>query len=878
MTAVPEAAEAAEVPAGTEATKVHYFGIRHHGPGCARSLVRAFDALQPDCVLVEGPPEAEGVLAALLSEHMQPPVALLSYCPDEPGRAVYHPFAVFSPEWQALRWALLRQVPVSFIDLPLTHQLAMAKEREEADKAAEAEAEAEADAQAAEAEAAEAAETAEATAGAGDTGKAGNTEKAGKTENAENVEEGKNASPVTDAESNESAVPANPVEPAHPAQALDPGDPLHWLAQASGHADGESWWNHTVEERGDGAELFAAIAEAMTTLRADLGAEAEERCPHRARRELLREAFMRQRIRDAVKQGHARIAVVCGAWHLGGLQAATAATAASKGGKAPKAPKAIKVIKASADAALLKGLPKIKVHTTWVPWTYRHLTRASGYGAGIAAPGWYEHLWLSGMAFDAAPGTAPPRTVGWLARVARLMRERDLDCSSAHLIEATRLADTLAALRQRPQAGLEELHEATRTVLTLGDDAALDFIADALLVGQRMGQVPPDVPTVPLQRDVEQQQKSLRLKPEATQRTLDLDLRQPNDLARSHLLHRLRLIDLPWGRVARTGSSARGTFHEIWDLQWQPEFVVRLIEASQWGQTLEVAASTASLERAHKAATLGALSQLVQEVLLADLGPAVQALTRILENRAAVSGDTLQLLQALPPLASVFRYGNVRQTDTGMVAHMLDSLTVRAAIGLPLACSGIDDASAEQLRSTLLAAHGAVALRDAPEQTQAWQRALGLVARRDTAHPLLQGLATRLLLDDGLWQAGDAAQALSLQLSSGADPLKAAAWLEGFLNRNAVVLLHDAQLWQLVNGWLCSLGEAHFTHILPLVRRTFSAFSASERSDLGQRARQGGAATAHAAASASAPPWDAELAALPLPLLHTILGIAPCPT
>ncbi len=860
----PQAAEASatpKAPEAPEAPQVHYFGIRHHGPGCARSLVRALDALQPDCVLVEGPPEAECVLAALMSEHMQPPVALLSYCPDEPGRAVYHPFAVFSPEWQALRWALLRQVPVSFIDLPLAHQLALAKEREEAEKAAEAEAEA-----AAQAAEAEAAETAEATAGAGDTGKAGNTEKAG---NAENAGEGKNAFPVTDAESDESADPAHPVAPAHPTEALDPGDPLHWLAQASGHADGESWWSHTVEERGDGAELFAAIAEAMTTLRADLGAEAQERCPHRARRELLREAFMRQRIRDAVKQGHARIAVVCGAWHLGGLQTATAVavtTASSKSSKAPKTPKAIK---ASADAALLKGLPKIKVQTTWVPWTYRHLTRASGYGAGIAAPGWYEHLWLSGVAFDAAPGTVPPRTVGWLARVARLMRERDLDCSSAHLIEATRLADTLAALRQRPQAGLEELHEATRTVLTLGDDAALQFIADALLVGQRMGQVPPDVPTVPLQRDVEQQQKSLRLKPEATQRTLDLDLRQPGDLARSHLLHRLQLIGVPWGRAGHSGSSSRGTFHEIWSLQWQPEFVVRLIEASQWGQSLEVAAGAASVERAGQAPTLAALSQLVQQVLLADLGAAVQALTRILENRAAVSGDTLQLLQALPPLASVFRYGNVRQTDTGMVAHMLDSLTVRAAIGLPLACSGIDDASAEQLRSTLLAAHGAVQLRDAPEQTQAWQRALQRVAERGTAHELLQGLATRLLLDDGLWQAEDAAQALSLHLSSGADPLKAAAWLEGFLNRNAVVLLHDARLWQLVNDWLCSLGEAHFTHILPLVRRTFSAFSASERSDLGQRARQN---AAPAAALANTPEWDEALAELPLGLLRTILG------
>lgn len=102
---------------------------------------------------------------------------------------------------------------------------------------------------------------------------------------------------------------------------------------------------------------------------------------------------------------------------------------------------------------MLKGLPKLKVQSTWVPWTYRHLTRASGYGAGIHAPGWYEHLWHCG-ATDNQP--ARPRTIGWLARVARLMRERDLDCSSAHLIEATRLADTLAALRQRPQPGLEK--------------------------------------------------------------------------------------------------------------------------------------------------------------------------------------------------------------------------------------------------------------------------------------------------------------------------------------------------------------------------------------------------------------------------------------
>src|SRR5208282_6601071 len=38
----------------------------------------------------------------------------------------FWPFAVFSPEWQAIRYALDAGVPVRFCDLPAAHQLAMA--------------------------------------------------------------------------------------------------------------------------------------------------------------------------------------------------------------------------------------------------------------------------------------------------------------------------------------------------------------------------------------------------------------------------------------------------------------------------------------------------------------------------------------------------------------------------------------------------------------------------------------------------------------------------------------------------------------------------------------------------------------------------------
>ena len=79
------------------------FGIRHHGPGSARSLERALEALEPDTVLIEGPPEADALLALAAREEMAPPVALLTYVPDEPARAAFYPFARFSPEWRATR-------------------------------------------------------------------------------------------------------------------------------------------------------------------------------------------------------------------------------------------------------------------------------------------------------------------------------------------------------------------------------------------------------------------------------------------------------------------------------------------------------------------------------------------------------------------------------------------------------------------------------------------------------------------------------------------------------------------------------------------------------------------------------------------------------
>ncbi len=761
------------------------YGVRHHGPGSARSLRAALEALRPDIILVEGPPDAAEVLPLLAHPDMRPPVALLIYAPDAPRRAVYYPFALFSPEWQALHYGLANGIPVRFMDLPLAYQLG------DRDR------------------------------GMGD----------GDSSHVDEVIE------VTS--------PPNPQPPTPNPRT----DPLGWLAAAAGYSDGERWWEHMIEQRQDGADLFAAIVEAMAALR-------EQSPPDPDPIEAQREAWMRQTIRLAQKDGFERIAVVCGAWH---------------------APALVDRVGAQADTALLKGLPKIKVQATWVPWTHGRLAYQSGYGAGIESPGWYEHLWLTGVA-----GCGPTEVaVRWMARVARLLREKDLDASAAHVIEAVRLAEALAALRERPLPGLPELNEASQAVLCLGNQLPMRLIHQQLIVGELLGVVPDITPLAPLQQDLAREQKRLRMPAEASWRDYDLDLRKPNDRDRSHLLHRLGLLGVPWGALQRSGGG-KGTFHELWRVQWQPELSVALIEAGAWGNTIADAAGAFARAAADKSTDLPALTNLIDQVLLADLPEAIEYLMRRLQNEAALASDIAHLMDALPPLAGALRYGNVRQTDAAAVAEVVDGLVARICIGLPPACAALNDDAAAAMFARLLAVNGAVALLQNAEHRVAWQASLRRLADQvhdgshagSSVHGLLAGRACRILLDSGIFSAQEAARRVGLALSSAGEPADAAAWIEGLLKDSGALLIHDDALWRIVDDWLDALKGDAFTQTLPLLRRTFSTFAAPERRMLGERARAGGdRQAAGSRRQADSAEFDLARGEAVLPLVARLLGL-----
>ncbi|MBM9476465.1 hypothetical protein JL107_08435 [Nakamurella flavida] len=711
---------------------VQVLGVRHHGPGSARAVRAALDRLQPDRILVEGPPEADSLVGLAGDPDLVPPVALLVYRNDRPAAAAFWPFAVFSPEWQALTWGARRGVPVTFMDLPAATMLA-----------------------------------------------------------GDDSEERRSGGPVHT-------------------------DPIAVLAEVAGYDDPERWWEDVVESRGhrapadSGTDLdptqqpgsdpalssaidpfsaFEAITEAMTAVRDDQ--------PETDPRTLQREAHMRRSLRSAMKTGAQRIAVICGAWHAPALT-----------GKLPSA---------TSDTALLRGLPTAKVTATWVPWTHSRLALSSGYGAGVDSPGWYRHLFTAGE----------HGLERWMTRSAGVLRAHDLPTSTAHVIEAVRLARSLAQLRDRAEPGLSEVVDATRAVLCEGNEAAVGFVLRDAVVGEELGRVPDSAPMVPLEADLRATVKSLRLRYDPTPKEVVLDLRQRNDLGKSRLFWRLRILDVPW--AVPLAVAGTGTFKEGWTLSWRPELTVRLVVASMWGTTVAAAAAGRLVDRVD---SLAACTAAIADCIAADLPDVLDGLLAALDRFAAGSADIAALLAALPELVRAQRYGTVRGTDVTAIAGVAQGVLVRICAGLPSALGGLDDDAARAVLGALDRTHDVVPLLPEGPARDGWYDALQRASGRRDLPPLLGGRIVRMLMDVGTITRAQAADRLHAALSVGSLPVEKAAWVEGFVAGGALLLIHDDELLAVLDRWVRSLADGEFLDVVPLLRRSFGSFAPAERGNL----------------------------------------------
>ncbi|MDE7113455.1 MAG: hypothetical protein K2O57_04635, partial [Acetatifactor sp.] len=219
---------------------------------------------------------------------------------------------------------------------------------------------------------------------------------------------------------------------------------------------------------------------------------------------LVREAFMRLQIQKALEEGFApeEIVVVTGAYHVPGLLSEDALPMA---------------------AEELSSLPRVEASHTLMPYSYYRLSARAGYGAGNKAPAYYSLLWEALQRENLQYVSH-----AYLSRIAGYQREHGTPVSSAEVIEAVRLADSLARLRGGNAPVLRDLRDAAVTCLGGGSFPAISLAVADTEIGTAIGSLPEGVSRTSIQEDFYRQLKEWKLEKyrDITAQDLPLDLRE----------------------------------------------------------------------------------------------------------------------------------------------------------------------------------------------------------------------------------------------------------------------------------------------------------------------------------------------------------------
>lgn len=569
----------------------------------------------------------------------------------------------------------------------------------------------------------------------------------------------------------------------------------------------DTFWERNFEQCDD-------YHAACNTFGKELRASAPED-GNRAAENTIREAYMKRVICDAVKGGipAEKVFCVCGAYHVEGLKENSPMTDAE-----------------------VKKLPKADSAATLMPYSYYRLSTRSGYGAGNQAPAYFHLLWeaLNGAGLPSVAST-------YLVMLAAAHRNAGNIVSSAEVIEAVRLAQTLAHMRGSRYPALQDLKDAAIATMGHGHLSELAVAFADTEIGKTIGNLPEGVARTSVQEDFYRQLKKLKLERFRTAelQRLDLDLRENLcvksqdaallDLRRSFFLHRLRVLGIHFANALRSKQDS-ANWGEYWELRWTPEVEIEVVESSLLGDTIEGAAAFALKERAEQAASIAQASEIFQDAFLCGMPAAAEHALTVLQRLSVDSAALTEVAATADKLSLVVRYGDLRRFDSAPVIPLIEQLFLRANLTLEDAC---DAKSAGAVTKAMDRLNTLQLNHDFLDQN-AWVNLLERISDRDDLNTKCSGFAMAILLERGIATEELLRREVSRRLSPGVPADLGAGWFEGLAGKNRYALIARLSLWHHLSDYLDSLDEATFRRALVFLRRAFADFTPAEKSDIAE--------------------------------------------
>nr|WP_314286912.1 DUF5682 family protein [uncultured Capnocytophaga sp.] len=590
------------------------------------------------------------------------------------------------------------------------------------------------------------------------------------------------------------------------------------LAEQVGETDYENYWERHFEHNlneGSFAPTLAVQSEEMREMVVDR--ECEE-APFDFSYNLIREAYMKREIAKAcVEFKPEEIVVIVGAYHLLGIQNGLPAMTDDE----------------------LKKLPKATAQLTLMPYSYLRLSSRTGYGAGNMAPYYFELMWRA-MQSD----TMGELAATYLTKIAKVLRGQGQNASSASVIEAVRLANVLSAMKGGTYPVLEDLHDA---VVTCFGGGGLSSVAEAINkvdIGTAIGVLPEGVSQTPVQEDMNQELKRLKLTnyKSTVAQELSLDLRENLkvkskeaafiDLNRSTFLHRLEVLGIHFATQQHL-SQDKASWAEKWVLQWSPEVEIEIVEANLKGETLEIATAFSLKEQLSECTDISLVAKIIRQACECQLTDIFTNALTALQTLLVDSDSFIETALAAQELSILIQYGDLRQFSLEPLKPILQQLFLRAALLLVEVSSCDDKASkpiVEAINIMEIIADQQYELVD----VETWQKELTHLAWRDDLNTKLSGVAFAILLEHNLATEEECAREVSRRLSAGVPADLGASWFEGFSGRNRYALLSRTVIWKELDSYVRQLDEEQFMRSVVFLRRAFADFEPNQKNSIAE--------------------------------------------
>ncbi len=587
------------------------------------------------------------------------------------------------------------------------------------------------------------------------------------------------------------------------------------LDKQAGEDGHETFWERTMEHTKDtegyrrGAALFGSELRALED-------DSETDRPEI----LVREAFMRRKIAEAVAEGFApeEIVVVTGSYHVAGLLDEQAEAMTDKE---------------------LASLPRLEASHTLMPYSYYRLSTRAGYGAGNRAPAYYALLWEA-----IGRGDLSYTARCYLSRIAGYQRAHGNPVSSAQVIEAVQLAAALAKLRGGSGIpALRDLRDAAVTCLGGGSFSELTLATADTEIGTAIGSLPDGVSRTSIQDDFYRKLKELKLEKYRgiTQQELALDLRENRnvssqaaaflDLHRSFFLHRLRVLGVSFAAAAAARQD-NATWAEHWSVRWTPEAEIELVEAALKGDTIAQAASFCMKERVEQAPNMGEAAKVIEDAFACGMTEAAAYATAALQAMAVDAASVADLASVANSLSVILKYGDIRQLDSSPLIPILQQIFFRACLILPGECI-CDDEASKTMAGAMEKLNSAALAHDFLD-VASWNEALREVAERDDLNTKLSGYAMAIRLERSLADGEALRLEVGRRLSRGIPAELGAGWFEGLAMKNRYALIARLSLWESLDEYLEMLDDEEFKRALIFLRRAFADFTAMEKDSIAE--------------------------------------------